>query len=84
MAIHHRGTGQPLDKDTAQHGQDADIPDNYHHEDMDNFENTGQGNNTNLANLTWELDDLLYRVQAGEGLPTEASTSLNTNSRDYQ
>ena len=36
MATHHRGTGQPLDRDAAQHGQDTDIPNNYHHEDMDN------------------------------------------------
>ena len=72
MATHHGGAGQPLYKDTAQHGQDADIPDNCHHEDMDNFENAGQENNTNLANLTQELDDLCYRIQAREGQLTEA------------
>ena len=31
-----------------------------------------QENHTTLANLTWELDDLCHRVQAGEGQPTEA------------
>ena len=72
MATHHGGTGQPLDKGTAQHRQDADIPDIYHHEDMDNFENAGQENNTNFANLTQELGDLCNRLQAGEGQPTEA------------
>ena len=71
MATHHRGTEQPLDSDTGQHGQDTDILDDYHHEDMDNFEHAGQKNDTNLANLTQELDDLHHRVQAGEGQPAE-------------
>ena len=52
MATHQRGTGQPLDRDTAQHGQDTDIPIDYHHEVMDNIENVEQENNTNLAILT--------------------------------
>ena len=52
MATHHGGAGQPLDRDTAQHGQDTDIPNDYHHEDMDNFENAEQENHTNLAILT--------------------------------
>ena len=72
MATCHRGTGQPLDKDTAKHGQDTDILQDYHHEDMDNFENTEQENHTNLAILTWDLDDLCHRVQADKGQPTEA------------
>ena len=72
MAICHGGVGQPLDRDTAQHGQDNDIPNNYHHEDMDNFENTEQGNHTNLPTLIQGLNDLCHRVLAGEGQPTEA------------
>ena len=54
MATHHGGAGQPLDRDTAQHGQDTDIPKDYHHEDMDNFENAEQENHTNLAILIQE------------------------------
>ena len=71
MATYHGGTGQPLDRDTTLHGQDTDIPNDYHHEDMDNFENAEQENHTNLATLTPDLDDLGHRVQAGEGQPTE-------------
>ena len=33
-------------------GQDIDFPNEYHHEDMDNFENAEQENNTNLKTLT--------------------------------
>ena len=36
-------------KDTAQHRQDTDIPNDYHHEDMDNFENAEEKNHTNLG-----------------------------------
>ena len=42
MATHHGSAGQPLDRDTTLHGQDTDIPNDYHHEDMDNFENAEQ------------------------------------------
>ena len=52
MATCHGGTGQPLDRDTTLHGQDTDIPNGYHHEDMDNFENAEQENHTNLVILT--------------------------------
>ena len=52
MATCHRGTGQPLDRDTAKNAHDADIPNDYHHDDMDNFENTEQKNHTNLKILT--------------------------------
>ena len=72
MATHHGGAGQPLDRDTAQNGLDTDITNNYHHEDMDNFENAEQEYHTNLAFLTQDLDDLCYRVQAGKGQPREA------------
>ena len=72
MDTHHGGVGQPLDSDTTPHGQDTDIPNDSYHEDMDNFENMEQENHTNLAILTWDLDDLCHRVQAGEGQPTEA------------
>ena len=52
MATCHGGTGHPLDRDTTQHGQDTDIWKNYHHENMDNFEDAEQENHTYLATLT--------------------------------
>ena len=58
MATHHGGTRQPLYRDITPHGQDIDIPNDYHHEDMDNFENVEQENHTNLKALTRDLDDL--------------------------
>ena len=54
MATHHGGAGQPLDRDTTLHGKDTDIPNYYHHEDMDNFESAEQENHSNLATLTWK------------------------------
>ena len=74
MATHHGGAGQPLNRDDTLHGEDteANIPRNYHHEDTGNIETIGQEHHTNLANLTWELDDLCHRVQAGEHQPAEA------------
>ena len=72
MATHHRGAGQPLDRDITPCGQDTDILKDYHHKDMDNFENVEQESHTNLVTLTWDLDDLHHRVQVGEGQPKEA------------
>ena len=39
MATHHRDAGQPLVRDPTPHEQGTDILSDYHHEDMDNFEN---------------------------------------------
>ena len=61
-----------MDRGTAQHGQGTDIPNDYHHKDMDNYENAEQENHTNLAILTQDLDDLPHRFLAGEGQATEA------------
>ena len=69
MANCHGGAGQPLDRDTTPPWKDTYISNDYHHEDMDNFENAEQESHTNLATLTWELDDLCHRIQAGEGQP---------------
>ena len=44
MATHHRGTGQPLEEDPTPHEQDTDILKEYHHEDVDNFENVEHEN----------------------------------------
>ena len=74
MVNHYRGTGQPLDRDATPNGKETDVdtPHNYHHEDIGEFETTEQEHHTNLVDLTWELDDLCQRVQAGEGQPAEA------------
>ena len=68
MATHHGSSGQPLHRDANTNGKETD--DNYHHEDTGDFDPIGQ-NDTNLANLTQELDDLCHRVQDGEGQPAE-------------
>ena len=52
MATHHRGTGQPLDRDITPHRQGTDIRNDYHCEDTDNVENVEQENHTNLKTLT--------------------------------
>ena len=72
MATCHEGAGQPLDRDITPHGQDADIPNDYHHENMDNFENVEQENHLTLKALTQDLDDLQHRVETSKGQPTEA------------
>ena len=75
MAIHHGGSGQPLDRDVnmATKDIDVDITHDFHHEDTDDdFENVEHENPTNLAAITRELDDLYHRVQVGEGQPTNA------------
>ena len=74
MATCHGGAGKPLDRNATLNGKDTDvdIPHNHHHEDTDDFQTIEQGTHTNLATLTWELDDLDHRVQAGEGQPNEA------------
>ena len=51
MATHHRGAGQPLDRDDTPHGKDteANIPHDYHHEDTGDIETIGQEHHTNLG-----------------------------------
>ena len=58
MATHHGGMGQPLDRDPTLQEQGSDIPNDYHHEDMDNFENVEHETHTTLKDLTRDLDDL--------------------------
>ena len=74
MVTHHRGMGQPLDRDDTPHGEESEVntPHDYHHEDTVDFETIEQEHHTHLANITWELDDLCHRVQAGEGQPAES------------
>ena len=58
MASHHRGAGQPLDRDPTPQEQGTDAPRDNNHEDMDNFENEEHENHTTLKALTRNLDDL--------------------------
>ena len=46
MAAHCRGTGQSLEKDPNHQEQDIDIPNDYQHEEMDDFENVENENHT--------------------------------------
>ena len=52
MVSHHRGAGQPFDRDPTPHEQGTDIPSDPHHEDMDNFENVEHETHTTLKVLT--------------------------------
>ena len=61
-----------MDRDITPQWQDTDILNDYHHEDMDNFENVEQENHTTLKALTQDLDDLQLRVETGKGQPTKA------------
>ena len=76
MTTCHRGRGQPLDRDPTPHEQGTDIPSDYHHKDMDNFENVEHDNHTTLKALTRYLDDLQHRVETFEGQPMEAIDCL--------
>ena len=58
MATHHRGTGQPLEKDGTPQDQDIDIPNDYQHKDIDDFENVENENHTQLIDLTNEVGHL--------------------------
>ena len=63
-------------KGPTPHEQDPDTPSEYHHEDIDNFENMEHENHTTLKTLTRELDHLWYRIETAEGQPTEAINCL--------
>ena len=55
---------------------DVDIPQGFHHEDTDDFENVEHENPTRLAAITRELDDLHQKIQTGEGQPTQSLHSI--------
>ena len=76
MAICHRGTGQPLEKKPYPQDQDIDIPSDYQHGDIDDFENMENEYQTQLRDLTNEVDHLQHKVEATEGQPTEATNHL--------
>ena len=52
MATCHRGTRQPLERDPNPQDQDIDIPSDYQHEDIDDFENVEYENHTQFRDLT--------------------------------
>ena len=56
MTTCHRGTGQPLEKDPNPQDQDIDIPNDYQHEDIDDFESVENENHTQLRDLTNKVD----------------------------
>ena len=58
MATHQGGTGQPLERNPSPQEQDIDTPNDYQHEDIDNFENMEDENHTQLNDLTKALDHL--------------------------
>ena len=76
MATHHGGIGQPLDRDPNLPEQGTDVPSDYNHEDMDNFENVEQENHTTLKALTRNPDNLQHRVETTKGQPMEAINHL--------
>ena len=53
MVTHYGGSGQPLDMDAnmTRKDIDVDIPQDFHHEDIDNFENVEHENPTSLQLL---------------------------------
>ena len=53
MATHHRGTGQPSEKDPNPQEQDVNVPNEYQ-EDVDDFENVEHEHHTQLRDLTNE------------------------------
>ena len=76
MATSHRGTGQPFERNPNPQEQDIDNPNDYQHEDIDDFENVEDENHTRLNDLTMVLDHLRLKVDATEGQPTEAINCL--------
>ena len=75
-ATHHRGTGQPLEKDLNPQDQDIDIPIDYQHDNIDDFENVENENHTQLRDLTNKVDHLQHKIDVTEGQPTEAINCL--------
>ena len=75
MATHHRGTGQPSEKDPKPQEQDVNVPNEYR-EDVDNFENVEHEHHAQLRDLTNEIDYLQHKVEANKTQPTEAISHL--------
>ena len=76
MATCYGGTGQPLERNPNPQEQDIDTPNDYQHEDIDDFENVENENHTWLNDLTKALDHLELKVDTTKGQPTEAINHL--------
>ena len=76
MVTHHRGTGQPLEKHPNPQDQDIDIPNDYQHEDIDDFENVKNEDYTRLRHLTNKVDQLHHKIEVTKGQPTDAINCL--------
>ena len=76
MATCHGGTGSPLEKDPNPLDQDIDIPNDYQNENIDDFENVGDENHTQLTDMTNEVDHLQHKIKVTKGQPTKAINCL--------
>ena len=76
MATHHRGIGQPLEKDPNLQDQDIDISNDCQHEETDDFENVENETHTRLRDLTYEVDHLQHKIEVAKGQPTDAINCL--------
>ena len=65
-----------MERDPNPQEQDIDTPNDYQHEDIDNFENVENENHTQLNDFTKALDHLRLKADATEGQPTEARNCL--------
>ena len=79
MATDHGGSGQPMDRDTDMTTEEQPVVDtnvevqqDFHPEDIAQFEVIEHNNPTRLISITRELDDLCQRIEAEEGQPTES------------
>ena len=72
MATHQGGTGQPLEKNPNPQDQDIDIPSDYQHGNIDDFENVENEYHTQLRDLTNKVNHWCHKLEATEGQPTEA------------
>ena len=73
MATCHGGTGQPFNRSAnpARNEATANIPQDLHPEDTNDFENIEHVNPTRLAAITRDLDYLHQKIQVEEEHPTE-------------
>ena len=79
MTTHHGGLGPPLNRDANATREEQPVvdtsikvPQDFHPEDTDHFEDLGHNNPTRLTAITRELDNLHQGIQAEEGQPMEA------------
>ena len=71
--------GQPFDRDVNVTREEqpvvdthVEVPQDFHPEDMNHFEDIQHDNPTRLTAISRDLDDLCQGIQAKEGQPTES------------